>query len=105
MWLVKEHGEAVLTKLDSHVQDLVSSIAQIDGVLLCPEDAVIDQASKVIIDWLIGIEELEIDERKKFVIAIENAILGSIGSRTFFEEKLVRFALEADLTSNTGSVV
>ena len=41
-WLVKEHREAVLTKLDPCVQDLVSSIVWVDGVLLHPEDVVID---------------------------------------------------------------
>ena len=79
-WLVKEYREVVLTKLDPYIQDLVSSVVQTDGVLLYLEDVMIDQASKVTIDWLISIEELEIDESKKLVITIDNVILGSIGS-------------------------
>ena len=104
-WLVKEYGEAILTKLDLYIQDLVSSVVWIDRVLLYPEDIVIDQASKVTIDQLINIEELDIDKRKKSVIAIEDAILGSIGSQTIFREKSVGFVLEADLTSNVRLVV
>ena len=50
-------------------------------------------------------EELDIDERKKLVIAIDNATLGSIGSQTFFGEKSVGFVPEADQVSNTGSEV
>ena len=40
--LVKEYGEVVLTKLDPYIQDLVSSIVQIDRVSLYPEDIAID---------------------------------------------------------------
>ena len=47
-------------------------------------------------DWLIDVEELNIDERKKSVIAIDDAILGSIGSQTFFGEKSVGFVPEDD---------
>ena len=41
-WLVKEYGEAVLTKLDLYIQDLVNSIVWTDRVPLYPEDIVIN---------------------------------------------------------------
>ena len=50
-------------------------------------------------------KELDIGKRKKLIIAIDNAILGSIELRTFFREKSVGFVLEVDLVSNTWSVV
>ena len=47
---------------------------------------------------------MDIDEKKKLVITIDNATLGSIRSQTFFKEKSVGFAIDIDLVSNTGSV-
>ena len=50
-------------------------------------------------------EKLDIDEKKKSAIAIDDASLGSIGSQTFFGKNSVGFATDQDLVSNIGSVV
>ena len=50
-------------------------------------------------------EELDINEKKKLAIAIDDATLGSIGSQTFFSKKSVGFKIDLELVSNIGSVV
>ena len=50
-------------------------------------------------------EKLDINERKKSVIAIDNTILESIGLQIFFRKKSVGFMLEDNLASNARSVV
>ena len=53
----------------------------------------------------LDIEELDNNEKKKLAIAIDDTILGSIGSQTFFGKKSVGFTMNLELGSNTGSVV
>ena len=57
--LVKLHRECITAKLDPDVQKIVKTVEQRDDIPLHLEEAEIEDASKMKIDWLIDIKELE----------------------------------------------
>ena len=65
-----KHGSHVLSKFNTGMQYLVSSVELKDELPPCPEDATIEEASNINIAWLIDIEELDIVDFNKAALAI-----------------------------------
>ena len=72
VWLIKIHGNSIIAKLDSDMQKIVKIVVWRDNTPLYPEKAEIEDASKINIDWLIGIKELDIMEDDDKSIAMDN---------------------------------
>jgi len=72
VWLIKIHGNSIIAKLDSDMQKIVKIVVWRDNTPLYLEKAEIEDASKINIDWLIGIKELDIMEDNNKSIAMDN---------------------------------
>ena len=83
-WLHKYHGDDVLAKLDPQVQDLVNSVVWRDELPLYPEEAEIEDASNLQIDWLIDMEDLEIKEKDDRSLAMDDVSIASFGEKSWF---------------------
>ena len=83
-WLVKLHGDGIIAKLDPDVQKIVKTAVWRDNLLLHTEEVEIEDASKMKIDWLIDIKELEMTGVDDKLIAMDDASVGSFGSQSFF---------------------
>ena len=66
------------------MQQLVKSVEWRDGMLLCSEEAEIEDTSKIKIDWLIGMTDLDIAEGDDRSIAMDNTSILSFGGKSFF---------------------
>ena len=83
-WLVKLHGEGIIAKLDPDVQKIVKTVEWRDNIPLYPEEVEVKDASKMKIDWLIDIKELETTGVDDKSVAMDNVSIGSFGSQSFF---------------------
>ena len=83
-WLVKLHGDGIIAKLDPDAQKIVKTVVWRDNLPLHPEEVEIEDASKMKIDWLIDIKELEMTGVNDKSIAMDDASVGSFGSQSFF---------------------
>ena len=83
-WLVKSHGDGIIGKLDPDVQKIVKTVVWRDNLPLHPEEVEIEDASKMKIDWLIDIKELEMTGVDDKSITMDDASVGSFGSQSFF---------------------
>lgn len=83
-WLHKYHGDGVLAKLTPQVQDLVNSVVWRDELPLYPEEAEIEEAGNLKIDWLIDMEDLEIKEKDDRSLAMDDASIASFGEKSWF---------------------
>ena len=68
VWLVKKHGDSILTKLDPEIQEVVKIVIQREDVPLHPEEVEIEDASKIEIDWLVDVKGL--DEMRKNDVSV-----------------------------------
>ena len=87
-WLVKLHGDCIIAKLDPDIQALVKKVVWRDNVPLYPEEAEIEDASEMKIDWLIDIKDLETTANDDKSIAMDDMSVGSFGSQAFFSSTL-----------------
>ena len=83
-WLVKLHGDSILTKLDPDMQKAVKMVQQREGVPLYLEEAEIEDASKIQLDWLIDIEELKNIEEEDKSIVLDDLSVVSFSKQSFF---------------------
>ena len=70
--LIKIHRNSIIAKLDPDMQNLVKTVIWRDDVLLYPEEAEIEDPSKINIDQLIDIKELDIIESDGKSVAMDN---------------------------------
>ena len=82
-WLVKLHGDCITAKLDSDIQQIVKTVMQRDKTHLYPEEAEIEDTSKMKINWLIDIKELKTATENKSV-TMDNVSIGSFRSLVYF---------------------
>ena len=71
-WLTKIHRMSIIAKLDPDMQNLVKTVVWRDDVPLYLEEAEIEDASKINLDWLIDIKDLDIIEGDNRSITIDN---------------------------------
>ena len=83
-WLVKLHGECVTAKLDPDIQQIVKTVKWRDNIPLYLEEAEIEDASKITVDWIIDISELETTTVDDKSIAMDDVSISSFGDQTFF---------------------
>ena len=83
-WLVKLHGDGVIAKLDPATQALVKKVEWRNDIPLYPEEAEIEDASEMKIDWLIDMKELETNADDDNSIIMDDASIGSFGSHVYF---------------------
>ena len=87
---------SIIAKLDPNMQNLVKIVIWRDDVPLYPEEVEIEDASKINLDWLINIKDLDIiEDNKKSVIMDDPSIL-SFSEQSFFSvnpasQKVVEF--------------
>ena len=98
-WLMKIHGKSVLAKLDPDMQNLVSTVIWRDDIPLYPEEAEIEDASKINLDWLIDIKELDIMESDNRSVMMDDTSIVSFSEQSFFStipdsQKAVEFQEE-----------
>ena len=99
-WLVKLHGDSIMAKLDPDMQKIVKMVEWREGVLLYLEEAEIEDAYKMEIDWLIDIKELETTEGDNKSVTIDDISIQSFGDRSFFSVNQTQNK-EDDFQSNT----
>ena len=95
--LAKMHSNEIISKLDPNMQAIIKMVIWRDGVLLCPEEAEIEDASKINIDWLIDMKELEIENEDNKSIAIDDVSITSFSNCSFFSITATRFSQEDDI--------
>ena len=83
-WLVKLHGECITAKLDPDIQQIVKTVEWRDNIPLYPEEAEIEDASKMTIDWIIDISELETTTVDDKFVTMDDVSIGSFGDQTLF---------------------
>ena len=83
-WLVKLHGECITAKLDPDVQQIVKTVEWRENVPLYPEEAEVEDASKMTIDWLIDISEIRTSTVDDKSITMDDVSIGSFGDQSFF---------------------
>ena len=83
-WLANMHGDCIISKLDPDMQNLVKSVEWRDGMPLYPEEAEIEDASKINIDWLIDMTDLDIAEGDDKSVAMDDTSIISFGDKSFF---------------------
>ena len=83
-WLVKLHGNSIIAKLDPEIQKMVKTVVWRDNLPLHPEEVEIEDASKMKIDWLIDVKELEMTGVDDKSITMDDVSIGSFGDQTFF---------------------
>ena len=81
------------------MQNLVSTVVWRDDVPLYPEEAEIEDASKINLDWLIDIKELDIMESDNRSIMMDDTSIVSFSKQSFFStildsQKVVEFQEE-----------
>ena len=81
--LVKLHRDSILTKLDLDMQKVIKTVQWREGVLLYLEKVEIEDTSKIQLDWLIDIEELNNMERKEKSVALDDISLVSFSKQSF----------------------
>ena len=84
VWLTKIHGMSIIAKLDPDMQNLVKTVVQRDEVSLYPEEAEIEDASKINLDWLIDIKDLDIIESDNRSVIIDDTSIISFSEQSFF---------------------
>ena len=94
--LTKIHGMSIIAKLDPDMQNLVKTVVQRDEVSLYPEEAEIEDASKINLDWLIDIKDLDIMESDNRSVTIDDTSIISFSEQSFFSvnsdsQKVVEF--------------
>ena len=70
--LTKINGNSIIAKLDLYMQNLVKTVIWRDNILLYPEEVEIEDASKINIDQLIDMKELDIMESNGKSVAIDD---------------------------------
>ena len=83
-WLVKLHGNSIIAKLDPATQALVKKVEWRNGIPLHPEEAEIEDASEMKIDWLIDMKELETTADDDVSVAMDDMSISSFGSHVHF---------------------
>ena len=83
-WLVKLHGESILSKLDPGMQKVVKMVQQREGVPLYLEEVEIEDASKIQLDQLIDIEELKNKEEEDKSVSLDNMFVVLFSIQSFF---------------------
>ena len=79
-WLVKLRRDCITAKLDPDIQQIVKTVAQRDDAPLCLEEAEIEDAGKMKINWLIDIKELESTPTHNKSVTIDDVSIGFFGS-------------------------
>ena len=87
---------SILAKLDPDMQNLVSTVVWRDDVPLYPEEAEIEDASKINLDWLIDIKNLDIMESDNRSVMMDDTSIISFSKQSFFSanpdsQKVVEF--------------
>ena len=82
--LVKLHGDCITAKLDPDVQQIAKTVAQRDNTSLYLEEAEIEDSSKMKIDQLINIKELETTATNDKSVTIDNASISSFRNKVSF---------------------
>ena len=83
-WLVKLCGDCAIAKLDPATQTLMKKVGQRNNILLHLEEAEIEDASEMKIDWLIDIKDLETTADDNNSNVMDDASIGSFGSYVYF---------------------
>ena len=78
-WLIKLHGDSVLSRMDPDMQNVVKAVVWRDGFPLCTEEAEIEDAGNIQIEWLLDMKELEIKEKDDSSIAMDDTSIQSFG--------------------------
>ena len=78
------------------MQNLVKTVIQRDNVLLYPEEAEIEDTSKINLDWLTNIKDLDIIEGDNRSVTIDDTSIISFSKQSFFSvnpdsQKVVEF--------------
>ena len=90
---------SILAKLDPDMQNLVSTVVWRDDVLLYLEEVEIEDASKINLDWLIDIKELDIMESDNRSVMMDDTSIVLFSKQSFFStipdsQKVVEFQEE-----------
>ena len=72
-WLVKKHRDSILAKLDLEIQEVFKMVVQREDVLSCSEEVEIEDASKIEIDWLVDIKELDKIRKDDISVVLDDA--------------------------------
>ena len=70
------------------MQNLVKTVVWRDDVLLYPEEAEIEDASKINLDWLIDIKDLDIMEDNNRSVTMNDTSIISFSEQSFFSVNL-----------------
>ena len=68
-----------------------------DGVPLYPEEAEIEDASKINIDWLIDMKEPDIENKDNKSIAMNDVSITLFGHHSFFSTMATKFSQKDDI--------
>ena len=95
-WLTKIHRMSIIAKLDPDMQNLVKTVVWRDDVPLYPEEAEIEDASKINLDWLIDIKDLDIIKSDTRSVTMDDMSIISFSKQSFFlvnpdSQKVVEF--------------
>ena len=66
------------------MQKVVKEVVWREGVTMCLEEAEIEDASKIKIDWLMGMKELESIDKEDRSVSIDNVSIVSFSEKFFF---------------------
>ena len=86
------HHDAIISKLDPDMKAIIKTVIWRDRVPLYPEEAEIEDASKINIDWLINMKELDIESEDNKSIAMNNISITLFGNYSFFSTTATRFS-------------
>ena len=87
---------SIIAKLDPDMQNLVKTVIWRDDVPLYPEEAEIEDVSKINLNWLIDIKDLDIMESDNRSVTIDDTSIILFSEQSFFSvnpdsQKVVEF--------------
>ena len=91
------HSDVIISKLDPDMQAIIKIVIWRDRVPLYPEEAEIEDASKINIDWLIDMKELDIENEDNKSIAIDDVSITLFSDYSFFSITATRFSQEDNI--------
>ena len=71
-WLVKKDRDCIFSKLDLVMQEVVKTVVWRGDAPLHPKEAEIEDATKIEIDWLVDIKELDAFRNDDRLVALDN---------------------------------
>ena len=87
------------------MQEVVKTVAQREDVLLYPEEAKIEDASKIEIDWLVDVKELNEFGKDDRLVALDDTLVLSQTDQSFFSNNPASQLREDKLQDTTQPLV